>query len=200
MRKQSLQLFALALALLVAPAAAQAATISFSPLTGSNGDVYTGHAEDGFILGGSRNFLEGHLFGEPIPSVYSTSATASLQIAAADGGLFRINSLDLAANNGSRRLDYRITGSVGGSNVYTVLGTYAQSGSGFVFGTVGIVPTAAVDRITIQLTDNYRLTSFNLDNIVVNRAAVSAAVPEPSAALCFAVGALVVSTRMRKRA
>jgi hypothetical protein len=162
----------------IASAAASATTITFSGLSGANGDLVATYTEGGFTVTttvGSQ-FRQGQLFGNQIPSLFAAPSDPffdpvndALDVTRG-GGLFNFASVDLAANNGD--VNFTFTGFLGGVQQYTSSGVeLGRSHPFFGFDTI-INPNAAVaiDDVKIALTIGG--TSGNMDNIVVNAAAV----------------------------
>lgn len=153
---------------------AQAVTIDFGALPGSNGQTFVGpYVEDGFTVTAlnsstSRTF-EGHVFGNPDPSLVVGSVFDGPNrgdITVTRGTTFTLGSWDQIGNNGNA--GYSVQGFLGATLLYTLTGSV-----GSPFQTVA-GNNIAVNRIVFTLTPTG--TSTNLDNIVLN----DARVPEPA--------------------
>ncbi|WP_120501618.1 VPLPA-CTERM sorting domain-containing protein [Roseovarius sp. EL26] len=183
------------IALTVAATATQAATIDFSNLTGSNGSAYAGHSQEGFDIGiGSGVWQEAHNFGNGTPAIFSRSDSSSIEVTVSGGGLFTTTSVDLGdASDGA--VPYVIEGFLGVASVFNLAGTMDLAGSGFDTFLTG--STDVIDRLVISLSGT-RTTSYNIDNIVVDKAVSTIPLPATSILLFAAVGGLG-AMRRRKR-
>ena len=159
---------ALLLAFFAATSASQlvAATIDFSGLPGAHGAVVTSYSQAGYQVSGiSGVWREAQTFGNPVPSVFTQSATASLEVQRVGGGGFNFASVDLVnANRITGQFDYQITGYAASNPVFTFSGSYASN----FFATVAnsTYGTVIVDRLVMEFTST--TTSFNIDDIVLN--------------------------------
>lgn len=180
-------------ALALAPfTAANAAVITFDNLGGSNGDVFAGpYSENGFTVDAAGgDVFEGHLFGNPAPSLVVGSIFGGGPFGAirVGGGTFQFNSFELAAANGSA--EYQVNGFLGGVSVFSLNGSLAQTS---MFTTIAGF-AGAIDELDFILTANG--TSANIDNINVSSVA---AVPEPATWAFMIVGFGAIGGAMRKR-
>jgi hypothetical protein len=167
----------------IASAAASATTITFSGLSGANGDLVATYTEGGFTVTttvGSQ-FRQGQLFGNQIPSLFAAPSDPffdpvndALDVTRG-GGLFNFASVDLAANNGA--VNFTFTGFLGGVQQYAFSGVEpgrgAAFGTAFGFDTI-INPNAAIAIDDVRIALSIAGTSGNADNIVLNAAAVPA--------------------------
>jgi hypothetical protein len=168
------------------------ATITFSGLPGANGDPFTTYTEDGFIVNPTTGSWEqGFNFGNPTPSIFSGSSTASITIT---GGLFTFSSFDFGNGNSFDGLTWSVAGFLSGTQVLT------GSGNGPVISEFETIasPNTSTTLDTLVLTANLgNTTSFNFDNIVLIDA--GSAVPEPAAISLVAAGALLIVALRRRR-
>ena len=149
---------------------AHAATITFNNLPGANGDAVSTYSELGYqVNSASGAWRAGHAFGNPVPSWYTNSPSASVEVLRAGGGLFTFASADAIGNNG--QLDYQVTGYLAAAQVYTFSGSAAAN----VFTTVANLSfaSALIDRLVITV-GSPGSSSLNIDNIVVNDASAVA--------------------------
>jgi hypothetical protein len=169
---------------------AGATTITFNSLVGANFDTYLGHSESGFTVTPTvGSWFEAHLSGDPIPDIFGTTATASVDVT---GGLFTFSSVELE-NAGPCTVcaTFSITGSRLGVSQFNFAGVTTNA---FVAYSNG-APATVIDRLTIAMTKGF--VSYNIDNIVVN--ASSPAVPEPASLLLLGTGGLAVLRRRRQQ-
>ena len=149
---------------------AHAATITFNSLPGANGDAVSTYSELGYqVNSASGAWRAGHVFGNPVPSWFTNSPSASVEVLRAGGGLFTFASADAIGNGG--QLDYQVTGYLAAVQVYTFSGSAAAN----VFTTVTNLSfaSALIDRLVITVGSPGG-TSRNIDNIVVNDASAAA--------------------------
>ena len=145
---------------------AHAATITFNSLPGANDDAVSTYSESGYqVNSASGAWRAGHFFGNPVPSWFTISPSASVEVLRAGGGLFTFASADAIGHNG--QLDYQVTGYLAAAQVYT----FSGSATAGVFTTVTNLSfaSALVDRLVITVGSPGG-SSRNIDNIVVNDA------------------------------
>jgi hypothetical protein len=163
--------------------AAQAATIDFGSLSGSNGDDFTSITEDGFLVSDvSGGWREAHLFGAPLPSIFSLEATGVVSVVSSTTGLFTFASADFGIAGGAPPLSYSIEGFLMGSSVLLDSGMLGLGG----FETVTSSNSAVLLDTLVFTINRGDVSSYNLDNIVVQ--AVSAPVPEPASLTLLGLG------------
>jgi len=155
----------------MAAGGASATTITFGGLSGANGDPLTTYMESGFTVSPTLGtWLQGQLFGNPVPSIFSGPLFGSPPTDAVTvtepGHRFTFSQLDLAANNGS--VNFTFTGTLLGAPVFNVSGTELESTAVFETELSG-VSSDVID--TLVITTNILGTSTNIDNIVVTTAA-----------------------------
>src|SRR5262249_16615518 len=145
-------------------------TITFSGIGGSNFDPFTTYAEAGFTVNPTTgSWLKGFNFGNPIPSIFSSSGTASITIT---GGVFKFSSFDFGNAKNLGGLTWSAAGFL--SSVQVLTGSGSGPGSS-VFTTIAS-PNSSTVLDTLVLTANKGSTSsYNFDNIVLN-----SVVPEPA--------------------
>jgi hypothetical protein len=167
--RRSLALFAVVLVL--ASGAADAAVVTFSGLSGQNGDPFVSpYNEAGLrVTTSSGVWQEAHQFGNPDPDIFSQSATAAIDVTNPGSAIFRFASVDLAdALDGSAT--YTIETFLAGNPVYSFSGGPLPN----AFVTVNSTnPLATVDLVRITMIRN-STSSYNIDNITTT------AVPEPA--------------------
>ena len=184
-------------ALTVAAAAAafvavpvSAATITFDALPGANQDPFTSYTEAGYtITKTSGDAFVGKAYGNPLPSVFFGpfygSATATFSLTSASGA-FTFNRFDYSPNGGSAM--YIVAGFLGASSVYAYTGILPGPGFTTVTGNAGVV-----DQVVLTLVSMG--TSANIDNLVVN----AAAVPEAATWAMMIAGFGLAGWAMRRR-
>jgi hypothetical protein len=167
------------------PGALQAGFITFSGLNGSTGDALTPYSENGFIVTPiTGRWMEmttssptPGVTGNPGPSIWEDTFTASLEITEASGGQFTFGSVDLWG----RTADYTIEGLLNGTTVFTVAADVPSND----WLTVSSPSFAVIDTLRISAIRDQAEYS-NVDNISV------AAVPEPSSLVIFLGGTLLL--------
>jgi hypothetical protein len=102
---------------------ASAATITFSGLSGANGDPFTTYTESGFTVISTLGFwFQGQAFGNPVPSIFAGPLLGGPSIDAvtiAESGLrFTFTQLDLATANANT--NYNFTWTLLGAPVFSV--------------------------------------------------------------------------------
>ena len=160
---------------------AGAAVIDFGSLAGSNGAAFPAvYSEDAFEVACTLGACQqGQIYGNALPSVFSGSDIAALTVT---GGLFTFSSVDLSGNNGD--IEYTISASLGGSQVYQLINSLAGTFGPFSFTTLFNLNNAVIDSLLIQVSGP-NTTTFNWDNIVVNSVSD---VPLPAALPLLAAG------------
>lgn len=188
-----IRVLSLAGLLVLASAPAMASVITFDPLAGANGDVYTGHTEAGYNItpvGGS--WFEAHAYGNPIPDIFAgpigNPGNSTISITKNGGGLFHWVSVDLSSN-GNNTGQYVVDGFINGAEQFSSGGGLASTNT---FQTVSNpFDFGFYDTITIEVLPGAGVSSMNLDNIVLNP------VPEP-ASMALVVGGLSLLARKRR--
>lgn len=162
-------------------------TITFNGIGGVNGDPFTTYVESGFTVTPTTGiWKKGFGFGNPVPSIFSPSATASITVT---GGTFDLISFDFGNANNLSGLTWSAAGFL--NNVQVLSGS-GNGPSTVMFITVPS-PNSAALLDTLVLTGNLGNTSsYNFDNIVLS------SVPEPSTITFFAMG-LVLAGFCRRR-
>jgi hypothetical protein len=166
-----------------------AATVTFDPLPGPNGDAYTGHTEAGITvtpLSGVWN--QAFNVGNPVPSIWLDSATGSLEFTT--GGIFTFLSFDMGTGGGSGP-SYSIEGYLNNVLVLSDSGSNPDNAFHTIFSLDSL---QNLDRLVIAATLG-QTTSANIDNIVLGG---GSQVPEPGTWVLLAGGlALVLASRKR---
>jgi hypothetical protein len=187
----------------IASAAASASTITFSGLVDANGTPVATYSEGGFTVTTTLGqFFQGQLFGNSIPSLFAglegNPLTDALDVTRG-AGLFNFASVDLAANNGD--VNFTFTGFLGGVQQYAFSGVEPGRSDPLPFGFDTIInPDAAIAIDDVKIALNIRGSSGNVDNIVLN----AAAVPGPIAGaglpgLLLASSGLIAVWRRRQK-
>jgi hypothetical protein len=159
-------------------------TIDFGGLPGSNAMPFIGpYVEDGITVTATGTVYEGHIFGNPLPSLFYTE-TGVIQLTSPS--LFQLISFDQISLNGSS--SYSVQGFNDATLVYTLSGTM---GGNAWDTTAGVF--ADVNRLVFTLTTQG--TSGNLDNVVL---ATTDAVPEPGTWMLMLVGFGMIGFAVRK--
>ena len=176
-------------ALALASATASATTITFDGLPSASDVPFSSYTEGGYtVTNVIGNWLEGHVFGNPAPSVYVADffSTPSGRLAVTGPGPFSFESLDL---NVTFPGGYEISGFLGGLQQFSVANNQAGS---FTFSTIVGNSSAMIDTLFIDVALS-STGSFNVDNIKVS------AVPEPETYVFLAAGVGVIGLIARRR-
>jgi len=163
---------------------ANATTIDFATLGGSNADPFSSYSEFGFtVTNGQGDWRVGQLGGNPTPSVFCPDCSiGSLRVT---GGFFTFGFVDIAPVNFSLTpISYTILGLVNGVQLYSQSGTVA-------FGTfsriASVEPATVIHELLIGIGTSGN--SANVDNICLNTCtATLPEVPLPAALPLFATG------------
>jgi hypothetical protein len=176
MRKVFLALISVALF----ASSSRADIITFSGLTGSNGDTYTSYSENGYtVTATTGDWRKAFLFGNPVPDIFSASDVASVTITNASS-LFTFNSADLGNANSIGAPTYSFQGFLGATQEFSSTGAMPTTA---VFATFASPNTSAIiDRLVITINRG-GTSSYNIDNINV-----SAAVPAPAGIILGGLG------------
>lgn len=143
-----------------------ASVITFDPLTGANGEYYTGHTEAGFTVSPTGAWFESQFFGNDRPSIFSQSTTDSVNVALNNGGDFTFGGVDLACSFGSG-CGYQIEGWLDSASVLDVSGTVAAGLPPTFYTVATSFGSVVLDYISITLNLGTG-TSYNIDNINVS--------------------------------
>ena len=181
-------------ACLCAAGAAGATTIDFDTLPGPPLAGFTSYTEHGFTVDATAGtWTQALLFGIPAPDISTTGSTGDVTVT--EGGLsFTFTSVDLAsAARGPSLTPYVITGSLGGTAVFTQTGNVTGDGPLPPFTTVlGQYADVQIDSLVISLTTSTAIG--HLDNIVLN-----VPLPEPASLSLFGFATAVVGAMRRRR-
>lgn len=186
------KLFGAIVTLALFGSAANAATITFDSLIGSNGDPYAGHIEQGYgVQVASGEWLEAHANGNPTPSIFGRSSTGVIEVSRVDSSLFYFSSVDLDdAVNSPPPVSgtFFIEGLLDGGVVFAFGDTLPWDFDDVTNPFAGI----AIDnlRFTIQKGS----VTYNIDNISVS------AVPIPAAVWLFGSGLGLLGWLRRRQA
>ena len=175
--------------LALASATASATTITFDGLPGVTGDPLTSYTESGYTVTNSfGNWLEGHSFGNPDPSVFVADffATPFGRLVVTAPGPFSFESLDM---NMTFAGGYEISGLLGGVQQFDIVDNLAGS---LVFTRILGNSSAKIDTLFIDVALS-TTGSFNVDNIKVS------AVPEPETYVFLAAGIGMIGLMARRR-
>jgi len=155
--------YAVGAAALAVSMTANAYVINFNPLVGANGDPYAGHAEGGFsVTPTAGTWMEAHSFGNPVPDIFSMSATATVRVT---GGTFTFAGVDLG-DAGGGGADWEIHGFLGATELLTMSGLDLADGFTSLASSNS---SMMLDRLDITMLKS-TTTSYNIDNIAVNAA------------------------------
>lgn len=149
-------------------AAASAGVVTFDTLPGVNSDPFTTITEDGIAVNSlSGEWRQAFGVGNPVPSLYTLSETAALEVLT--GGTFTFTSVDLGTG-GTLGPEYQIIGYLASSEVLNFSGAAADD----LFHTIlNSTPGVVLDRLVISTTR--QSTSANVDNIVLDGADIPGA-------------------------
>jgi hypothetical protein len=178
---------------LAIPALANAAVVDFNTLPGNNLDPFTTYTENGFTASANApgTWDVGKNFGNPVPSILDPPGNGSVTVVSDTGtGLFTFSSSDFSTASSGWVDGYTITGTLGGSTVFSTTGNF-----GFGFATYGTGFSAdTIDSLRIAFSGGF---DANIDNIVVNPAA--ATTPEPASLELMGTDLLMVCATVRRR-
>ena len=168
---------------------AGATTITFNGLVNTNfTPLVSPYVESTYTVTPTvGTWFEAHNFGNPVPSIFATSASATVRVQNSTISPFLFSSVDLA-DAGGGGATYLIEGKLGGSTMFSITDG-ALPGS---FLTVpNTSPLQPVDALFITL---FRaVASYNIDNIVLQQ------VPEPSALAVVGFGAIALTVFRRRK-
>ncbi len=191
--KKSVVLRAIAALFISAPVAVHAQTISFSGLAGSNGSAFSSYNESGFnVLSLSGTWNQAQAFGNPTPSIFSSSTSASITVTRIGGGSFEFLGFALG-NAGFSPFSFSFLGLANGASVFSSGTLAGQSTNGFV--TQNNSDASLIDELQITVNKG-QTTSYNIDNIQLS---TTTTVPEPSTVALLGLGlASLVLVRKRR--
>lgn len=180
---------AAASSLVILMGAAQATTINFDTLGGTNGDTFSSYSEGGFtVTATAGDWRVAKAFGNPIPDVYCPNcAPGTLKVT---GGLFSFDSVDIAEADG-QPVDFSITGYRNGTSVYSQTGTANADAAFQNFAAVGGAVT--LDQLFISISTGG--ADGNVDNIALT----STPVPEAATLALFGAGLAGFGALRRRR-
>ncbi|TCI01978.1 PEP-CTERM sorting domain-containing protein [Corallincola luteus] len=154
--------------------------------------AYASHTEEGFQVTNTLGDWRGSGFGNPSPSIYATTPSASVEVVAVDGGLFTLDSLDLTANNlGST---FEIFGEAGSDLAFFFGGALNLDDAQTTWDTI-LNPFASVAIEKLIISFGVAGTSVNIDNINVQSLA---SVPAPATLLLLAAALVGMGAARRK--
>jgi hypothetical protein len=160
------------------------------------GAPFTTYMESGFTVSPTLGtWFQGHLFGNPIPSIFAGPLLGSPPndaITVTEGGQrFTFSQLDLATANANT--NYTFTGTLLGAPVFSVNDVVSPPQ---VFNTVlSGVSADVIDGLVITANIQAGGTSTNIDNIVVTPVAT----PEPTTLGMLATGLTLLGLLHRRR-
>ena len=177
-----------ALLLLAGPAGAF--PISFGALSGANGDIFSLILEDSYTVTSTQGtWQEGHLSGNPTPSIFSSSVVSQIEVAGGpDFFLLSFETDDASIGVGTSTASYSVEGFLDGVSV--LLGGGAVSPQ----YETNLSPDAGqlLDRLLITFARGSAF-SYNIDNIEIEP------IPEPYTALLLMAGLLGLVSYRRGR-
>jgi len=169
-------------------------SISFSGLTGLNGDLFSSYTEGAFtIVNTAGLWYKGFSYGSPSPSIFdgpSQNPGVGVLRITDSADLFTFVGFDYSSNNGNS--GYEVEGFLGANKVFDETGTLFTPNFSTYFS---LSPTNQIDALLIHVFPGFGNTSINLDNIRVTT------VPEPfSGALCgMALAAAFFCRKLQRR-
>jgi hypothetical protein len=182
-------LSAVVAALAFAVPVVHAETITFSNLVGPQAQIVNSYAEGSYtVTSSSGAWGQDHSFGNPVPSVFSSSTSASIDVTLTGGGAFIFNSVDLG-NGGTGSPSFFIQGFFNNNWILGISSSLPASNAFFTVPTYDNTIQIDTLRITMGVNDT---NFFNVDNINVG-----AAVPEPASLMLL--GTAVVPMLLRRR-
>lgn len=176
--------------LALANCTANAATITFDGLTGSNFDPFGSYSEGGFsVVATQGSWVEAHLFGAPTPDIFSIDPVAEIQVTNNLSTPFTFESVDIGLAGGSD-VKYTVTGLLNGESQFVYNGDVTSVNFKTVLGS----SSTPIDKLLVTI-DKSGASSFNIDNIQVS------AVPEVStlAQMCLGLAGLCVGAVSKRR-
>lgn len=140
----------------------------------------------------SGSWFQAQLFGNPVPSIFGTSAIGVIDVTSTGGDVFTFSRVDLGDAGFLGGTGFTVQGRLGGSTIFSTSGSL----SGNIFTTIlSPNPTATIDDLRITMTMN--LFSYNIDNIQVTPGAF--VIPEPSSLVLLTIGLLCAGAGFRRR-
>jgi hypothetical protein len=145
----------------------EGSSVTFSSLTGENGDLFSVYTESGFTVTpvGGR-WSKAFFFGNPVPDIFCDACAPGIVAVTSDSGPFMFESVDVG-NPGNDPVNFSIEGFLNGILQFSQAGTLTSPDIFQTFSSDR--PNVVIDSLTISLTGS----DYNIDNIVVD------AVPEP---------------------
>jgi hypothetical protein len=127
----------------------EGSTITFSSLTGQNGDLFSGYTESGFtVTPVDGRWSKAFVFGNPVPDIFCDACVPGVVAITGDSGPFEFESMDVG-NPGNGPVNFSIDGFLNGTLQFSQAGT---STSPDIFQTFSSDhPNAAIDSLTISL-------------------------------------------------
>src|SRR5262245_61534152 len=179
--------------LVLTPCLSHADTITFSGLTAPNlTPMPNPYIEGNFrVTPTSGSWFQAQLFGNPVPSIFGTSAIGVVDITSNSGDVFTFSQVDLGDAGFLGGTSFTVQGLLGGTTIFSTSGSLA----GNMFTTIlSPNPTATINSLRITMTMD--VDNYNIDNIQVTPGAF--VVPEPSSLVLLATGLLFAGVLLRR--
>jgi hypothetical protein len=188
----------------IAADGASATIITFSGLTGADGDPFTTYIESGFTVSPTLGtWFQAQVLGNPAPSISSGLIFGSPftdAITVTEGGQgFSFLGFDIAANY--TNVNYTFIGTLFGLQAFSTTGSLPNDPNSFDT-IISFVSNYVIDTlvITVNFPDEVLIGSANIDNIAVSAPVTTTEpIPEPMTLVLLATNLALVRLLRRRR-